>query len=604
MHSHTTRNFARTRMGLAVAALITLGGTQFSAAEVIDIEPPVQITATLESDVPAFDLCWGPNTKAARIVLASRIINNLVDPGRLYVVDLPGVPGEWETPDVHPPRDMTGKVIRNRDLEDGRRTYERDVAGAILDVMALVREQRPRARLKFTCRGQSILPEITEACDFVVSDREEEPQAQGGGILYTKAMARLRGHSTDGGPLYQRDREESIEEQEEQEQLMLSEGGWVAWDDQNSWKLEADGHFPHDFLNPTDELRAAWLNTETMVVEFPTRQEKPFGSQHGPVTMGDLSVYPAEYTRHSNTIVGIPLSWKGTADSEPDNPRGWRRRYKDLPTQGWSVLDPYMEQLADHGFTEVWFWGWSGQHPDQGGYTRTVMPWFSTDGHTQTMRNSWPDFVERWQDRGFTFGFWLGGTAIPNFGTTLAPDHRYITRDDFGYVADTLAEIRAHGFEAVGLDAFKWIMVQIDMPEWANWQNGPLGYRDKGISRDLLDYLKADTRLEGMHMATENRVPYGKYLSKAATFQLFSSVSRPRGDRPTIATIEPPVHENAVNPGHEVIMMLSTDGWTRSEYDIAMSRLTEYGYRPATTIEILFDIGMLDNQGIDDEDLD
>ncbi|MCA9309562.1 MAG: hypothetical protein KDA21_00010 [Phycisphaerales bacterium] len=603
----------RNRIGLVAAALVAFGGTQFSLAEVIDIDPPVEISVTLESDVPAYDLCWGPNQKAARVVLASRIATRLTDPGRLYVVDFPDLPGHWEPVEASPPRDMSGKVIRQRDLNDGRRTYERDVAGALMDIMYQVREVRPQARLKFVCRGEEILPEVTESCDFVVSDREPpESHAPAAGVLFTKALGRLNSGQSNSAPergTSPRDRGEPTEshsddvhERSAEEQGFLQSGTWLAWDDVNNWKLESADDFPDDFLNPSDELRAQWLGAPNMAVEFPSRQEEPYASQHGPQTVGAVEIYPAEYERHDNTIIGIPLSWKGTADAEPDNPRGWRRRYRDLPSQGWTVLDPYMEQLAQHGFSEVWFWGWSGQHPDVGGYSREVMPWFGTEGHTPIMRSTWPAFVERWEERGFSFGFWLGGTAIPNFGTILQPDHRYITRDDFGYVADTLAEIRNAGFESVGLDAFKWIMVQIDMPRWANWGNGPLGYRDKGISLDLLDYLKADPRLEGMHLATENRVPYGEYLGKTATFQLFSSMARPRGDRPTVATIQPTEYENIVNPGHEVIMMLSTDGWSLEEYDLAMDRLHTYGYRPATTIEVLFEIGMLDNYGIDDDD--
>ena len=570
-----------------------MGGAA-AIADTIDVQAPIRITATLQSDVPAFDLCWSEHGKTARIVLADRIAKQMTDPGRLYTIDLPDLPGTYRSADVHPPRDMRGKVIRRRTLNDGRRTYVEDLEGALSEVLGFVREARPEVRLQVVSDRRQITSNVTSMGDFVML--RQSTNSSRSDVTFTKRSPSMNGATSRGSAVQARGTSDR-----RYETRLLDDGKWLLWNNAGTWKLRTGDEFPDSFLSPSEELRNKWLNAQQYVVDFPTRQERPFGSQHGATIMSDVDVMPAEYLRQSEPFVAIPLSWKGTADQEPDNPRGWRRRYRDLPTQGWSVLDPYMQQIEDFGVREVWFWGWSGQHPDQGGYTRTVMPWFGTDGHTPIMRQTWSDFVERWQARGFTFGYWLGGSAIPNFGTITEPEHRYITREDFDHVADTLVDIRNHGFDAVGLDAFKWIMVQVDMPRWANWQSGPLGYRDKGISLDLLDHLRHDERLGGMHIVTENRVPYGEYLAKTPTFQLFSSTGKPRGHRPTIETITPPTFENIVNPGHEIIMMVSTDGWTRDEYDASMARLVEYGYRQAVTIEVLFEVGIFDNYGIEDE---
>ena len=549
---------------------------------VTDIQPPITVRAALDSDVPAWDLCWSAHRERARQALATRLVAAMTDPARLYFIELPGLDGQWTPVRGNAPRDMVGVVIADRDLRDGRRTLERDLEEALLATLTLVRELRPGVRLMLT---DPFSDALEEAADFTLT----EPASSGS---VGKKAKKKKGKGRKKGKKNRRS--------DGPEPADGAVDAWRVWEVSGQWKLETPGDEPPDFLSPPQSLRDTWSGMHDIVVELPSRQAEPFGSQHGPQTRATLVVHPAAYTRRSDPMVGIMLSFRGTADMEAaTNPRGWRRRFRTLPEQGWDVLDPYMEQLHDLGYREVWFWGWSGQHPNRGGLSAEVMPWFGDEGHTPVMRDTWPAFVARWKARGVTFGFWLGGIAIPNVGSILDPDHHYITRDDFEFVADTLDEIRRHGFEAVGLDAFNWILAQRDVPEWANWGANHAGPRERGIAMGLLDHLREDRRLRGLRLVTENRAPYGPVLAAAPTLQLFSSVAAPRGVRPTVATLQPPDIENAVNPGHEIIMMLSTDGWTRQEYDMAMERIIAFGYRPAVAFEVLMQVGLVENDHLD-----
>ena len=545
-----------------VMVLVGLVCPAIAAVQQVEIEPPIEIVVDLDGDVPAYDLCWSAHTDQVRGSIADRIVEPMADPSRLYVIRLPDYPASWPRVRAKTPRDIHGAAIPSRALRNVRRHYVRDVTAALEGVLREVRDRRPGVTLHVETWGS-----VAGGFDFALASTESAGSKKKKG---KKSKKKKKGKKKAAEP-----------------------APWMVRRDGAQWVLEA-ASIPDDLLSPPQSRVDAWASARAVSIELPSRKESPFGSQHGPQTAETLQVFPAEYTRRSEPVVGIMLSFRGTADANPDsNPRGWRRRYTELPKQGWTALDPYMEQLEELGFREVWFWGWSGQHPDVGGLSREVMPWFGDDGHTPIMRATWPDFVARWKRRGFTFGYWLGGVAIPNFGTTERPEHRYITRRDFQYVADTLARMRRLGFEAVGLDAFKWILVQRDMPWWANWRTNHAGPRDPGIAMALLDHLKRDRRLSGMYICTENRAPYGEVLAARPTFQLLSSTSRPRGKRPTVETLQPPEIENVVNPGHEIIMMLSTDGWTLEEYDAAMARINAYGYRPAVAIEVLFQTGLM-----------
>ncbi len=546
-------------------------------AAVTDIAAPVTVQASLESDVPAWDLCWSDHQSRAVTALAAELASQMTDPGRLYILSLPGLDGNWQRVRGKGHRDMVGAAIPKRGLKDGRRTYERDLEAALLSVIAEVRARRPGARMALAAPFTGALE---RAGDYVLID-------QSGSVTTGKKGKKNR-----------KNRKKRKHSRNQAEVPDATAGSWRVWSENGVWRLEASEEFPFDLLEPSVEMRDTWSGMHDVIIELPSRREAPFGSQHGPQTRATLNVLPAEYDRRSDMMVGIMLSFRGTADAERDtNPRGWRRRFSDLPEQGWDTLDPYMEQLKDLGVREVWFWGWAGQHPNRGGLSGEVMPWFGDEGHTDVMRESWPAFVSRWKGRGFTFGYWLGGIAIPNVGTILEPDHHYITRADFDYIADTLHEIRRSGFDAVGLDAFKWILAQRDRPEWANWRANHTGERDPGIAMALLERIRTDQRLRGMRVVTENRAPYGEILAAAPTLQLFSSTAAPRGSRPMVTTIEPTDIEDVVNPGHEIIMMLSTDGWTRQEYDLALERITANGYRPAVAFEVLIQVGLVKRAG-------
>lgn len=331
-------------------------------------------------------------------------------------------------------------------------------------------------------------------------------------------------------------------------------------------------------------------------IELPSRKEEPFASQHGVQTAETIRILPAKYQRQGNPILAIPLSTTGYHNEHRtnDDPQLWSRRYRKVQTEGFDALDPVIQSGYELGFREVWFWGFSGMHANVGGLSQEAMPWLHTDAHTPAMRRSWDGFVQRWNRKGVRFGVWLGGVAVPNFGSTLRPEHRWITRDDFDYVASTLAKAKALGFDAIGLDAFSWILSKRDMPEWARWKANETGPREPGIGLDLLQYLNARSDLDGLHVVTETRVPYGELLAENPTLFLIASRTKPRGKRTTIETLEAPTIENVVNPGHEIIGMLSTDGWTLAEYEALRNKLDAWGYRTAVNINVLYEIGLVE----------
>ncbi|MEQ8844068.1 MAG: hypothetical protein RIB58_04365 [Phycisphaerales bacterium] len=578
---------------LAVFALLTTG---LVAADVTTVPEPKLIRVTLDSDVPAFDLTIADHAERTRRDAAARIVEDMTDPAALYLIDFEGVGTTFSKPRGRI-TDAAGESRRGRELRPLRRDYQREVDAAIVDIVQRVREDRPGARLTVIRLSDDPTGDfngLLANVDFVraVKDTADD---RGTNRVTKKRSKKSRtitafGRSAGGA-------EEAVARH-------LAAGRPVLSESAGAWRIESQGPLPADFLDPGPARRMAWEAMDEVVITLPSRQDEPWASQHGPQTRASLDVWPAEYSRQENPIVGIMLTYRGIADAQPEtNPRGWRRRYADLPDKGWTVLDPILEDLESLGYREVWFWGWPGEHNIVDGRSSLVMPWYNTDGHTEIMRQTWPEFVRRWKARGFRFGYWLGGVAIPNHGTTEQPNHQYITKRDIDYVVDTVAAIRDEGFEAVGLDAFVWILAQRDMPDWANWRmTNHTGRREPGIARELLKSLRDDPRLRGMRIVTENRAPHGELLSMAPTFQLMSSAASPRGNRPTVATLQPPIIEDLVNPGHEIIMMLSTSGWTRAEFDDAMAKIYGYGYRPAVAIEVLYQIGMLERGGRDIDD--
>jgi len=323
------------------------------------------------------------------------------------------------------------------------------------------------------------------------------------------------------------------------------------------------------------------------------------------VRVEDIVLHPAKYQRRTTPFVGITLSHGNAARNNPvNNPRGWVHRYRDLPDVGFDSpnLNYDMEALYELGVREVWFWEWSGQHAFPNPRAETMMAWFTPEVHTPIMRETWPQFVSRWQARGMRFGFWLGAISFPNMGTAEAPEHMPIMREYFDFIADTIAQIKAEGFDAVGLDAYTWILSQRDSPEWANWSPNQHGPRDKGIGLALLRMLNTDPRLNGMHFTTEARIPFGEHLAEAGTLKAVTNRgdSNPRS-RPTVDTLERPVFEDIVNPGHEITMLVMDAGsapdWTISEFTLLLARLGQYGYRTGINIQVLKEIDAIDDRG-------
>ncbi|MEQ8844069.1 MAG: hypothetical protein RIB58_04370 [Phycisphaerales bacterium] len=258
------------------------------------------------------------------------------------------------------------------------------------------------------------------------------------------------------------------------------------------------------------------------------------------------------------------------------------------------MLDPVMERALEMGFREVWFWGFSGMHDRRDSLSYEVMPWFHLDAHTPVMKQTWPDFVEKWKGRGLRFGLWLGGIAAPNFGSTLEPKHRWITRADFEFVGETIARADDAGFDAVGLDAFSWILAKRDRPEWAKWKmTNDTGQRQPGIAMDLLEYLHQRPDTRDVRLYTETRAPYGPFLAEAPTWFLMSSRNNPKPGKPTVEQLEPPKIEDVVNPGHEIVGMISINGWTLDEYREARRKLDAWGYRTAVNINVLYEVGLM-----------
>jgi len=225
------------------------------------------------------------------------------------------------------------------------------------------------------------------------------------------------------------------------------------------------------------------------------------------------------------------------------------------------------------------------------------MPWFIPEGHTPAMRASWPEFVRKWKARGMTFGIWIGGTYIPNHGTLDNPDYRFLTRDDFRFVADTYARAHEYGFDVIGMDAttslFRWRDVP---PGGVNRPDPVAGPRDPGITLAFLRYLRADPRLRDVHFVAELMLPPGEHAAEAASLCSIAPRANTRNNMPTIDNLEDltPYHE--VNPGNEQIALITSGPWNqsnRAEFEQVRSRLRDMGYRIGYTQGVLRSMGIL-----------
>lgn len=332
------------------------------------------------------------------------------------------------------------------------------------------------------------------------------------------------------------------------------------------------------------------------IVNLPSRAQEPYAPQHGPVRRGDIQQFPAKYDRRDNEFVGFFISFPELRS--PSNPRGWFTSYGDFPNRGWSVFDPIMEQCLRQGITEVWFWNWSGQHSRQPpSPIHSVMPWFIPEGHTPAMQASWPDFVRRWKARGMTFGVWIGGVYIPNHGTLDNPDFRFLTRDDFDFVADTFVRAKEYGFDSIGMDAVTSLFRYRDVaPGSVNRPDRVAGARDPGIVLAFLEHLRADSRLNDVYLCAELMLPPGPLAAQAPSLKSYAPRAAARNTMPTIDNIEDLMPYDELTPGHEQIALITSGPWSernRAEFEELRQKLRDEGYRIGYTQGVLRGLGIL-----------
>ncbi len=350
------------------------------------------------------------------------------------------------------------------------------------------------------------------------------------------------------------------------------------------------------------------VEPETFTITLPSQHDAPYGSQWGTHNQDSLLVYPAQYQAYTNTIVSLPLSFH-QMNPPADNPRAWNYEFRGptpdnfvLMEQGFPIVDGMMQMIYDAGYREVWIWGFSGNHIMNSQLATVSMSWLSLDGWTQPMIDTWPAFAQKWKNKGVKLGIYLGAINSPNFGTTLSPNHRWITRDDFEYIGDTVKQAKDLGFDVVAWDAFIWILSMRDMPEWANWGPAPgVGPRDKGISLDLMSYLRNRPDIQGIEYCGESMLPYGKFLAALPALELMTPNDEPNIHFDSLNTLEDPTIYDRVNPGREIIKMLGGHHeWDQAEYNAIKAKCQDYNYRLCVDYRVLQqmgEIGTLQPQG-------
>lgn len=337
---------------------------------------------------------------------------------------------------------------------------------------------------------------------------------------------------------------------------------------------------------------------ETFTITLPTQQQMPYGSQWGTQNQDSLLVYPAQYQSYSHPIVALPLSFP-SHNAPDENPRNWNYEFRGpdpdhflLMEEGFEIVNGMMQMIYDAGYREVWFWGFSGDHVHNTETAEISMPWLLLDGWTQPMRDTWPAFSQHWQNKGMKLGVYLGAINTPNFGTTMNPEHRWITRDDFEFVGDTVKQAKDMGFDVVAFDAFVWILSMRDMPEWANWGPSSVGPRDKGISLDLMAYLRNRPDLQGVEYCGESMLPYGKFLAAIPALELMLPTAYPSPHFKNLNTLEDAEIYDRVNPGRELIKMLSGNHpWPVSEYNALKAKCAQENYRLCIDYRVLQQMG-------------
>lgn len=262
----------RLRVGVqagALTAAIALVGaaglaTSATAASMAtaQVEAPVTIALSLDTDLLAYDIAWSNNASAARQALADQAINAMQDPCMPYVLELRQLPVAWRplpaafatTSGSSPAsarrhtaspsfnsnvlRDMNGNAIDRNKARLGRLNYERDIEEALLDILERIRAQRPGAMISihnfvppetYGARAGSY-QDLIQALDFVVMQMPAtigQPTASANGL---SARARARTMASSGPDF---DRIFTMADAPENLWVLVAQNGvWTAVDDE------------------------------------------------------------------------------------------------------------------------------------------------------------------------------------------------------------------------------------------------------------------------------------------------------------------------------------------------------------------------------------
>lgn len=358
---------------------------------------------------------------------------------------------------------------------------------------------------------------------------------------------------------------------------------------------------PDDSETTVPGDRVPWPDQPPETVTVPSN---PWLAQRGKTLPREqVERFPARYAPQSERILILALS--GTSNMK----LGQRFNSTGLAVlnSGWSVLDNTMRQAQQLGYKEVWFRGWTGGHPITDRLSEFAMPYpVPGDVPSQAWLDDWRRFRDRWVQRGMRIGIYVAPVVTPNFGTQDDPEFRFITRDDFEYVENTLAWLKDQGFEVAGLDALSLMTAVLDEPADQTWNRTSLAGsvappRDKGITLDLMRYLNRSERLQGMRLVAESEMPPGAHQAEMPCIIILQSRAGGVENRVTIDTI-PALKGSAdevITPGVEKIALIHGNGWTRPEYIQAVRELEDKGYRVGVDWFVLsnYQLGMLDIPG-------
>lgn len=173
---------------LALASLAQAQQAGPAPVESMQISPPVEVVVEMNSDLLLYDVCWSDSMQANREQIAAAALEQIVDPGKMYVLRFPQLPDRWGELRNQLRRDrklngtfraMDGSVaVLDRELRKRLAdTYERDVEMALIDIIKMIRNRRPGVVLSVAGydpgrRGQAYA-ELMKNVDFIFADLSE-----------------------------------------------------------------------------------------------------------------------------------------------------------------------------------------------------------------------------------------------------------------------------------------------------------------------------------------------------------------------------------------------------------------------------------------------